>query len=68
MELIKDRETGIYKVRFTGANGPVERSTKTTNRADAEEVVKQSRLHEVELASKAKALKVPRISGHRQPG
>jgi integrase len=56
MELIKDRDTGIYKVRFTGANGPVERSTKTTNRADAEEVVKQSRLHELELASKAKAL------------
>lgn len=56
MELIKDRETGIYKVRFAGAHGPVERSTKTTNRADAEEVVKLSRLRELELASKAKAL------------
>jgi integrase len=56
MELIKDKTTGIYKVRFAGANGKVERSTRTTNKEDAEEVVKRSRIRELELAGKAKAL------------
>lgn len=56
MEIFKDKESGIYKVRFQGANGMVERSTRTTSRPAAEIVVNNSRLRDLELAGKAKAL------------
>ena len=57
MKLIKDQETGIYSVRFKGADGKVHvRTTKTTSKGDAMIVVEQAGVAKLELAAKANAL------------
>lgn len=56
MEIFKD-ENGIYKVSFTGLDGKTfVRTTKMTNLADAKKVVAMSKIPELEMAAKAKAL------------
>ena len=57
MKLIKDPATGIYSVRFKGADGKTHlRTTKTTSKGDAMIVVDQAGVANLELAAKANAL------------
>ena len=57
MKLIKDQETGIYSVRFKGADGKTHlRTTKTTSKGDAMIVVEQAGVAKLEMAAKANAL------------
>ena len=57
MKLIKDQETGIYSVRFKGADGKTHlRTTKATSKGDAMIIVEDAGVAKLELAAKANAL------------
>ena len=57
MKLVKDPDTGIYSVRFKGADGKAHvRTTKATNKDDALRVVELAGVAKLELAAKANAL------------
>lgn len=54
--LIKDPATGIYHVKFKGQSGMISRSTRETDLETAKRVVKEAKIAELEMASKAGAL------------
>lgn len=60
--LVKDQKTGIYQVKIKGKQGTRLRSTKATRLEEAREMVREAKLIELELASKAGALTAEAIS------
>lgn len=57
MNIVADKDTGIYKVRFKDASGKTRtRSTGVTNLEDAKRVVADAKVKELELAALAKTL------------
>lgn len=62
MTLVKNKQTGTYKVNFQTPHGPKSLSTKTTNKKEAQKIVKDANVERLEQAAKAGKL-TPEVIG-----
>lgn len=53
MTLVKNKQTGAYKVKFKTPSGTKTLSTKTTNKKEAQNIAKQANVERLEAAAKA---------------